>query len=34
MLLRLLAYFGCARAARQLDRKRFARKYLVAIKGR
>lgn len=29
MLLRFLAYFS-VRAARRLDRKRFARKYMVA----
>lgn len=30
MLLPFLAFFGCRWAARRLDRKRFARKYMVA----
>lgn len=33
MLLRFLAYFSL-RAARRLDRQRFARKYIVAVRGR
>lgn len=32
MLLRLLAYLGFAWAARRLDRKRFARKYVLGVK--
>ena len=34
MLLRLMAYLGSARAARALDRKRFARKYMVVVEQR
>jgi hypothetical protein len=34
MLLRFLAYLGCMRAARRLDRQRFARKYNVAVRER
>ncbi|WP_298938059.1 hypothetical protein [uncultured Ralstonia sp.] len=34
MVLRLMAYFGSAWAARRLDRKRFARKYLVVVEQR
>ncbi|ENZ77658.1 hypothetical protein OR214_02661 [Ralstonia pickettii OR214] len=33
-MLAILAWFGVRSAAVRLDRKRFARKYLVAIKGR
>lgn len=33
-LLRVLAYLGVAAAARRLDRHRFARKYVVAVKAK
>lgn len=32
MLLPFLSYIGCRWAARRLDRKRFARPYMVAAK--
>lgn len=34
MLLRFLAYLGFVRAARRLDRQRFARKFNVAVRKR
>ncbi|CAJ0814572.1 hypothetical protein LMG19087_02147 [Ralstonia wenshanensis] len=34
MLLRFLACLGFVRAARRLDRQRFARKYNVAVRKR
>jgi len=34
IVLRFLAYLGFMRAARRLDRQRFARKYNVAVRKR